>query len=62
MDIQSLAFIAQFETIIYISCNPITLKRDLEILTQDFTIEHFALFDQFPHTEHIESGVILKRI
>lgn len=62
MDAQSLAFISQFETIIYISCNPVTLKRDLDVLTQSYTIEHFALFDQFPHTEHIESGVILKRI
>lgn len=61
MDEQSLAFISQFETIIYISCNPHTLKRDLEILTCHYTIEHFALFDQFPNTEHIESGVILKR-
>lgn len=62
MDEKSLAFISQFETIIYISCNPITLKRDLDVLTQTYTIEHFALFDQFPHTEHIESGVLLKRV
>ncbi len=61
MDEQSLTFISQFENIIYISCNPHTLKRDLEILTCNYTIEHFALFDQFPNTEHIESGVILKR-
>lgn len=62
MDEQSLAFISQFETIIYISCNPHTLKRDLEMLLTHYKIEHFALFDQFPHTEHIESGVVLKRI
>ena len=62
MDEQSLAFISQFQNIIYISCNPHTLKRDLEILTRHYTIEHFALFDQFPNTEHLESGVILKRL
>jgi len=61
MDAQSLEFISQFDTIIYISCNPETLKRDLEVLTCKYTIEHFALFDQFPNTWHIESGVILKR-
>lgn len=61
MDEKSLAFISRFENIIYISCNPHTLKRDLEILSNAYTIEHFALFDQFPHTEHVESGVILKR-
>lgn len=61
MDTQSLEFISQFDTIIYISCNPHTLKRDLEVLTCNYIIEHFALFDQFPNTEHIESGVILKK-
>jgi len=62
MDEASLAFISQFENIIYISCNPHTLKRDLDVLTRLFSIEHFALFDQFPNTEHLESGVILKRL
>jgi tRNA (uracil-5-)-methyltransferase len=62
MDEASLSFISQFENIIYISCNPETLKRDLEILTKQYAILHFALFDQFPNTEHLESGVILKRL
>ncbi len=61
MDEASLSFISQFENIIYISCNPQTLRRDLEVLTRLYSIEHFALFDQFPNTEHIESGVILKK-
>lgn len=63
MDEASLEFISQFENIIYISYNPETLKRDLEVLTKKYAICHyFALFDQFPNTEHLESGVILKRI
>jgi len=62
MDEASLEFISQFENIIYISCNPETLKRDLEVLTKKYAILHFALFDQFPNTAHLESGVILKRI
>ena len=62
MDEASLEFISQFENIIYISCNPKTLKRDLEVLSQQYAILHFALFDQFPNTEHLESGVILKRL
>ena len=49
-----------FENIIYISCNPETLHRDLEELTKTHTIEKFALFDQFAYSNHIESGVILK--
>jgi len=51
-----------FEKIIYISCNPETLHRDLGELTKTHKIEKFALFDQFAYTNHIESGVILSKI
>ncbi len=50
-----------FENIIYISCNPETLHRDLETLTKTHEIVKFALFDQFAYTEHIECGVILTK-
>jgi tRNA (uracil-5-)-methyltransferase len=62
IDEKSLEFISKFETIIYISCNPLTLKRDLEFLKNEFYIENFAMFDQFPYTKHLESGIILKKI
>src|SRR5574344_853691 len=52
----------KFENIIYISCNPETLHRDLEELLKTHKIVRFALFDQFAFSEHIESGVILKKI
>lgn len=51
-----------FSNIIYISCNPETLHRDLKELTNTHEIVKFALFDQFAYTHHIESGVILKKI
>ena len=51
----------EFNQIIYISCNPQTLKRDLEILTKTHKIKQFAFFDQFAYTTHIESGVILEK-
>ena len=51
-----------FENIIYISCNPETLHRDLDELTKTHEIEKFALFDQFAFTNHIESGVILRKL
>jgi len=50
-----------FEQIIYISCNPETLHRDLQELTKTHDIKSFALFDQFAYSNHIESGVILKK-
>ncbi len=61
LDKKTLNFITQFENIIYISCNPQTLKRDLEILKSEFDIQNFAVFDQFAYTEHLECGVILKK-
>jgi tRNA (uracil-5-)-methyltransferase len=62
LDIKSLEFISKFENIIYISCNPITLKRDLDVLKKSFKVVSTALFDQFAYTNHIESGVVLKKI
>lgn len=52
---------SRFEHIIYISCNPITLHKNLLSLTKTHTIEHCAVFDQFPYTHHAECGVILTR-
>lgn len=56
-----LEFISRISNIIYISCNPITLKRDLEILSKTHKIANFAAFDQFAHTNHIESMVLLEK-
>jgi tRNA (uracil-5-)-methyltransferase len=60
LDTVSREFVKKFKNIIYISCNPETLKYDLVELSKTHKIAHFALFDQFPYTRHIESGVILK--
>jgi len=59
MDEYSCQFASRFDTIVYISCNPLTLQRDLEILTKTHKIEAMALFDQFPYTHHVEMGVKL---
>jgi tRNA (uracil-5-)-methyltransferase len=61
LDDTTLSLISKFETIIYISCNPNTLVDNLESLTNTHTIEKAALFDQFPFTHHMESGVILHK-
>lgn len=62
LDDTTRALAKDFEQIIYISCNPETLHRDLKELTSTHEIVRFALFDQFAYTNHIESGVILKKI
>ncbi|PIE42782.1 MAG: tRNA (uridine(54)-C5)-methyltransferase TrmA [Gammaproteobacteria bacterium] len=60
LDQDSVRQIQQYERIIYISCNPETLASNLETLNQTHCIEHLALFDQFPYTHHIETGVVLR--
>ena len=47
--------------IIYISCNPITLARDLNTLTESYYIEKCAIFDMFPNTYHVECVCVLNR-
>jgi len=61
LDDKSREFVNLFDNIIYISCNPETLKRDLLTLAKGRSIESFAFFDQFPYTNHAECGVILKK-
>lgn len=53
--------VAEFDRIIYISCNPESLATDLIEIEKTHEIIESALFDQFPYTQHIESGVFLKR-
>lgn len=61
MDTLTCDLVANYESIIYISCNPETLERDLDHLTRTHEVKRFAIFDQFPYTHHIESGVFLQK-
>ena len=48
--------------VVYISCDPSTLARDLKILTEKgFKVGKIQPVDMFPHTPHIECVVKLKR-
>jgi len=62
LDVGTIELIANIENILYISCNPETLARDLEILTKTHKVVEAAMYDQFPHTTHVESGVFLCKI
>lgn len=48
--------------IIYVSCDPNTLARDLKLLENDYQIDDFKLLDMFPETEHVESIVLLNHL
>lgn len=48
--------------VIYISCNPETLARDLKYLSSSYKVEEICPVDMFPHTTHVETCVSLKKI
>ncbi|GAB2926747.1 tRNA (uridine(54)-C5)-methyltransferase TrmA [Rheinheimera gaetbuli] len=53
--------VSRFNDIIYISCNPQTLAQNLQTLSQTHDVVQLAVFDQFPYTHHIESGIWLRK-
>ena len=61
LDSETEKLVSRFDNILYISCNPETVASNLSQITQTHNIESVAVFDQFPWTDHLESGVLLKR-
>ena len=61
MDPDTCELTRRFERILYISCNPETLAANIAQLHDTHRISRCALFDQFPFTHHLESGVLLER-
>lgn len=49
------------QRIVYVSCNPATQARDLQVLDEDYSIVEVQPVDMFPHTPHVENVVLLKR-
>ena len=50
------------ERIVYISCNPVTLRRDLTYLKKkSYEVKHIQSVDMFPFTDHVESIALLER-
>jgi len=49
------------KSIVYISCDPVTLSRDLKFLQTHYTLLDIHLVDMFPNTYHVESVCILNR-
>lgn len=61
MDVDTCELTRRFDNILYISCNPETLAANIEQLHDTHRVAKCALFDQFPYTHHMESGVLLVR-
>ncbi|MCL4477307.1 MAG: class I SAM-dependent RNA methyltransferase [Nitrospirae bacterium] len=49
------------ERIVYISCNPATLARDVKKMREKYEVESIRMVDFFPNTYHIEALVFLRR-
>ncbi|WP_213995054.1 tRNA (uridine(54)-C5)-methyltransferase TrmA [Arsukibacterium sp.] len=61
LDPDTLQLVSRFNDIIYISCNPETLADNLQSLSTTHRIVTAALFDQFPYSHHVETGLWLQK-
>lgn len=61
LDPATLELAGGFDHILYISCNPATLRDNVAALQATHRIAASAVFDQFPYTHHLECGLLLQR-
>lgn len=60
LDAATLELASGFAHILYISCNPRTLRENVAALQATHCIAASAVFDQFPYTRHLECGLLLE--
>ncbi len=60
-DVINTILFAAPERIVYVSCNPATQARDLNLLDDAYKVEKVQPVDMFPHTQHVENVVLLRR-
>lgn len=49
------------QKVVYISCNPATQARDLQLMDEHYVVERVRPVDMFPHTHHVENIVLLTK-
>lgn len=47
--------------IVYVSCNPATQARDLQLMDTAYEVQAVQPVDMFPHTPHVENVVLLTK-
>lgn len=60
-DVVSTILFAAPRRIVYVSCNPATQARDLQLLDGDYKVVRVQPVDMFPQTHHVENVVLLER-
>ena len=60
-DVTSAILAAPPEFIVYVSCDPGTLARDILALSDSYTVSDLKAFDLFPQTAHVETVAVLTR-
>ena len=60
-DVAKVILKAAPERMVYVSCNPASQARDLAIFSSDYEITAVQPVDMFPHTQHVENVVALRR-
>ena len=59
-DVINVILNAEPKVIVYVSCNPATQARDLQLLDVKYRVTHIHPVDMFPHTQHVENVVRLE--
>ncbi|MBP5513331.1 MAG: 23S rRNA (uracil(1939)-C(5))-methyltransferase RlmD [Bacteroidaceae bacterium] len=59
-DVVKTILLAAPERIVYVSCNPATQARDLQLLDEAYRVVKIQPVDMFPHTQHVENVVLLE--
>ena len=60
-DVVDTILFAAPQRIVYVSCNPATQARDLQLLDTDYKVTRVQPVDMFPHTQHVENVVLLEK-
>jgi len=60
-DVINAILFADPKRIVYVSCNPATQARDLNLLDGNYKVTAIQPVDMFPHTHHVENVVLLER-
>ena len=60
-DVVNAILLAEPKRIVYVSCNPATQARDLNLLDSKYRVTRVQPVDMFPHTHHVENVVLLEQ-